>query len=315
MKILYTLLILAIIIVLLTLLTSYICFRMAFYVPKDRPSSDNVLDLPHGEIYEPYREYMESCAAKVRAMPHEELWITSFDGLRLYGRFFECGTPDAPIELMLHGYRGSAERDLSGGVERCFKLQHSVLLIDHRGCGKSEGNVITFGIREYRDCLSWLQLLQEKFPHRKVMLTGVSMGAATVLMAAGTDLPENVIGVLADCGYSSPKDIIKVVIRQMKLPPSLSYPFVKLGARIYGHFNLEEISPAEALARCKVPVIFFHGEEDAFVPCEMSKVNYDACTGKKRIMTVPGAGHGLSYPVAPEEYLKAMQEFFEETPQ
>ena len=78
---------------------------------------------------------------------------------------------------------------------------------------------------------------------------------------------------------------------------------------------MEEISPAEALARCKVPVIFFHGEEDAFVPCEMSKVNYDACTGKKRIMTVPGAGHGLSYPVAPEEYLKAMQEFFEETPQ
>ncbi len=294
------------------LIIAYLCFRMAFYVPKNRPSSDDVLDLPHGEIYEPYREYMERCAANVHAMPHEDLWITSFDGLQLYGRLFECETPDTPIELMLHGYRGSAERDLSGGVERCFKLQHSVLLVDHRGCGKSEGNVITFGIREYRDCLSWLQLLQEKFPHRKVILTGVSMGAATVLMAAGTDLPENVIGVLADCGYTSPKDIIKVVIRQMKLPPALSYPFVKLGARLYGHFDLEETSPTEALKNCKVPVIFFHGEADAFVPCEMSRINFETCVSKKMLVTVPGAGHGLSYPVAPKAYLQAMREFFNE---
>jgi len=136
------------------------------------------------------------------------------------------------------------------------------------------------------------------------------MGAATVLMAAGTELPPNVIGVLADCGYDSPKSIIKTVIRQMGLPAELAYPFVKLGARIYGHFNLEETSPVEAVKNCKLPVIFFHGEADDYVPCEMSRENFESCASKKRLVTIPGAGHGLSYPAAPEVYLQALREFF-----
>ena len=294
------------------LIISYICFRMAFYASRKQPASDDLLDLPQGEIYEPFREYMESCAREVRAMPCEELWITSFDGLKLYGRYFEYA-PGAPIELMFHGYRGSAERDLSGGVRRCFRLGHSVLLVDQRCSGKSGGNVITFGINEHRDCLAWLKKMHERFGNdARIILTGISMGAATVMMAAGKPLPENVIGVLADCGYSSAKDIIKVVIKQMGLPPALSYPFVKLGARLYGHFDLEETSPVEAMQNCKVPVIFFHGEDDAYVPCEMSRINYDACVSRKMLVTVPGAGHGLSYPIDKERYLNAMKEFFGE---
>ena len=105
--------------------------------------------------------------------------------------------------------------------------------------------VITFGIKEHRDCLSWVDYMVKRWPDRKIILTGISMGAATVVMAAGEPLPENVIGVLADCGYTSPKEIICEVIRQMKLPPKLSYPFVKLGAKIFGKFDLEEITPVE----------------------------------------------------------------------
>ena len=242
-------------------------------------------------------------------MPCEELSVTAFDGLKLYGRYFEYA-PGAPIELMFHGYRGSAERDLSGGVRRCFKLGHSVLLVDQRCSGKSDGKVITFGIHEHKDCLSWLELMQTRFPEHKIILTGISMGASTVLMAAGKPLPENVIGVLADCGFTSAKEIIQEVIKQMGLPPAPSYPFVKLGAKLYGHFDLEETSALEAMKRCKVPVIFFHGEDDAYVPCEMSRINYEACNSKKMLVTIPGAGHGLSYPVQPERYLDAMREFF-----
>jgi pimeloyl-ACP methyl ester carboxylesterase len=140
---------------------------------------------------------------------------------------------------------------------------------------------------------------------------GLSMGAGTVMIAAGApDLPDNVIGVLADCGYSSPKDIIQKVIRDMKLPPTLSYPFVKLGARIFGHFDLEETSPVEALKNSKVPVLLIHGEDDNFVPCDMSRKCYESCTSKKRLVTIPGAGHGLSYPTDPKRYLTALQEFF-----
>ena len=291
---------------------AYICFRMAFYAPRKRPPAEDVLDLPHGDIYEPYKEFMASCAKEVRALPCNEMWITSFDGLKLYGRFFEYA-PGATIEIMMHGYRGSAERDLSGGVRRAFKLGHSVLLVDQRCSGKSDGTVITFGIYEHRDCLLWAEKLRQELGEEiRIILTGISMGAATVVMAAGHPLPKQVIGVLADCGFSSPKEIIMEVIRQMKLPPVISYPFVKLGARLYGKFDLEAFSPLEALPKCQVPVIFFHGEEDAFVPCQMSRDMYEICPSRKQLVTVPGAGHGLSYPVAPEAYLDAMREFFGE---
>ena len=144
----------------------------------------------------------------------------------------------------------------------------------------------------------------------KIILTGISMGASTVVMAAGHELPDNVIGVLADCGFSSAKDIIKVVIKQMGLPPEPCYPFVKLGARLFGGFDLEEYSPMDALKTATKPVIFFHGEADDFVPCYMSEKMYDACMSRKQLVKVPGAGHGLSFPVDQEGYLKEAKAFF-----
>ena len=290
----------------LIFIISYVCFRMAFYVPKDF----QVGDIPEGEIYEPFREQMQTWIEETRNLPCEEFSITSFDGLTLYGKYYEY-EKGAPIEIMFHGYRGSAQRDLCGGVQRCFKLKRSALIVDQRCSGKSGGNVITFGINEHRDCLCWIDFAVKHFgTDVKIILTGISMGASTVLMASGERLPENVIGVLADCGYDKPETIIKTVIKQMGLPVNAGYFFVKLGARIYGHFDLEENSPQEAVKKCKVPVIFFHGEKDDYVPCEMSKINFDACNTRKMLVTVPEAGHGLSYLVAPEKYVDALKEFF-----
>ena len=310
MQILWILLGVAAVIALAVLLTAYICYRMAFYAPERKPVQSETIEIPEGHIYEAFREPIEQWARETRAMPREEMTITSFDGLTLHGKFYEYA-PGAPIELMFHGYRGTAERDLSGGVQRCFHLGRSALIVDQRCSGKSGGHTITFGINERRDCLSWVDFMLCRFgPEVKIILTGISMGAATVLMAGGEALPPNVIGILADCGYNSPRDIIKVVIRGMGLPPQLSYPFVKLGARIYGHFDLEEDSPEEAVRRCTVPVIFFHGESDDYVPCYMSRINFDACASRKKLVTIPGAGHGLSYPVAPKLYLKELGDFF-----
>ena len=293
----------------LVLTVSYICYRMAFYAPKRTPM-DDAIQIPEGEIYEVFRAPMEQWAKEVRAMPHEEMSIVSFDGLTLCGNYYEYA-PGAPIELMFHGYRGNAERDLPGGVQRCFQVGRSALIVDQRCSGKSGGHTITFGIKEHRDCLSWVYFMLRRFgPDVKIILTGISMGAATVLMAGGKELPPNVKGILADCGYSSAKDIIKVVIQKMGLPVTLAYPFVKLGARLFGRFDLEETSPEEAVKNCKVPVIFYHGESDDFVPCDMSRVNFDACAARKHLVTVPGAGHGLSYPVDPERYLTELRDFF-----
>lgn len=293
----------------LTLAIAYGCFRFAFYVPPRKPRDPDFVDLPEGKVYEPFWEDMTRWTLEVRALPHEQVSIRSFDGLTLTAKLYEYA-PGAPVELMFHGYRGNAERDLSGGVQRCFALGRSVLMVDQRCSGNSQGNVITFGIHEHKDCLAWLEYLVRRFPERKIILTGISMGASTVMMAAGHPLPDNVIGVLADCGFTSARDIIQEVIRQMKLPPKLSYPFVKLGARLFGHFDLDECSSREALKRATVPVIFFHGEDDDFVPCYMSRENFEACASRKQLVTIPGAAHGLSYPVDPEKYLDALREFF-----
>lgn len=292
------------------LVITYLCYRMAFYADRSIPQAE--YPLPQGQIYEPYRDKMINWIKETRQLPHEDVEITSFDGLKLRGRYFEL-SPDAPVELMFHGYRGSSEQDLSGGVQRCFQVGHSALVVDQRACGRSEGKNITFGILESRDCHSWIEFAIRHFgAERKLILCGISMGAATVLMAAGKELPDNVIGVLADCGYTSPKEIICQVIRQMKLPPKLSYPFVRLAARLFAGFDLEADSPLEAAARCKVPVILYHGDHDDFVPCDMSRRNYEACNARKAFITIPGAGHGLAYAVQPEQYLQTLREFFPE---
>ena len=300
----------AIVAALTTLLIAWLCYRMAFLAVRPKNADPEAIPLPNGEEYAPFREQMTDWVKWTRSLPQEKLTITSFDGLTLHGKYYEYA-PGAPIELMFHGYRGNAERDLSGGVYRCFSLGRSALIVDQRGCGSSEGRAITFGIREHRDCLDWLDFAIRRFgPDCRIILTGISMGASTVLMAAGRELPENVIGVLADCGFTSARDIIREVIRTMKLPPRLAYPFVKLGARIFGGFDLEADSALEAASRIRVPVIFFHGEADDFVPCRMSRENYEACTARKALVTVPGAAHGLAFPVDPEGYLKALGDFF-----
>lgn len=298
------------VLVLGVLLIAYLCYRMAFFSPKRVDPPADVIEIPEGEIYEVFRETMEDWTRQVRAMPHEDMSVTSFDGLTLRGKYYEYA-PGAPIELMFHGYRGSSERDMTGGVLRCFRLGRSALIVDQRCSGKSDGHVITFGIREHRDCLSWIDFVLRRFgPDVKIILTGISMGASTVMLCADKELPKNVIGILADCGFTSAKDIIKTVIRQMGLPGELCYPFVKLGARIFGRFDLEECSSVEALKYARVPVIFFHGESDAYVPCEMSRINFEACASRKQLVTIPGAGHGLSYPMDPEGYLSALRDFF-----
>ena len=292
------------------LVTSIVCYFRMFYSPKRKALGPDEYAIPDGEIYEVFREDMIEWTKMIRAYPYKEYAIQSFDGLTLRAKFFEC-KPGAPIELMFHGYKGNAERDLNGGVERCFKLGHSALLIDHRAAGFSDGHVITFGILEKQDCLRWIEFAIKEFGEDiRLILTGISMGAATVMMTAGNPLPPQVKYVLADCGYTSPKEIISKVMREMKLPPALLYPCATVGARLFGGFNLNEVSPMEAMARCKVPIVFAHGDTDDFVPYDMSVRLYEACASeKKKLVTIHGAGHGLAFPVGRDEYVNALAEF------
>ncbi len=301
-----------IVVAIVALVISYYCYKRLFYSPNRKPLGDDEYEIPDGEVYQAFRKDMIEWIKVKRALLQEDIEIKSFDGLTLRGKYFECKKGE-PVELLFHGYRGSAERDVSGGIERCFALERNVILIDHRASGASDGNIITFGIKERYDCLKWIDYTIERFGKDvKIILSGVSMGAATVVMAAAEKLPENVVCALADCGYSSAKEIICKVMRDMKLPDKLVYPFARLGASIFAKFDLEETSPLQAVEKANIPIIFLHGTDDDFVPCEMSERLYERCTNKKAFVPIKGAAHGLAFPVDKDGYIKAVKEFEKE---
>ncbi len=294
----------------LTAITSSICFFKVFsYKQPDVSAEDSI---PLTEDFNEHRSAIINWIKQAEELPYEEITITSYDGLRLYGRLYEY-TSDAPIEILFHGYKGSGLRDMSGGIERCFAIGRSALIVDQRACGRSEGRVVTFGIKERYDCLNWANYLYDRFGiSRKVIITGVSMGAATVMLASSMNLPENVVSALADCGYTSGKEIIKKVIRDMKLPANLLYPFVRIGSRLFGKFDIDEVSPIESVKESKIPIAFIHGLDDDFVPCDMSIRLYEECSEKKALLTVPGSGHGLAYPTDKDGYVDFLRSFEKE---
>lgn len=313
MEILWGIVICIVAIAVIILVTSAICFFKVFYIPKRKPRAEDDYDLPPGKEYKPFYADMIEWTKRARALPHKKVEITTFDGLTLRGRYYEH-SPDAPIEIMMHGYHGNLERDLSGGIFRALEIGHSVLLFDHRASGLSDGNVITFGINESRDCRRWIDyVLTNINPNAKIILSGVSMGAATAMITSGyADLPENIVGIVADCGYTSAEDIIKKVIKDMKLPPNILYPFVRLGARLFGKFDIDEFSPIEQVKKSNIPTIFVHGDHDGFVPMEMSDRNYNACSAKpKKLLIIEGADHGLAFPVGRDGYKQKLREFFD----
>ena len=298
--------------ILLILLTSFICFLMTFYVGKRKVLKEGEYDLPPGKEYEPYYDNMKNWIDKMRNFPYEQVEIKSHDGLILKAKYFE-NIKGAPIEIMIHGYKGNAERDMNGGIFRAFAVGRNALLIDQRGSGDSEGHVLTFGIKERKDVRLWIDFLINKLGKDvRIILTGISMGASTALMTTQEDIPSNVIGVLADCGFSSQKEIISKTIKEMKLPPKLFYPFVKLGGLIFGRFNIDELTPIDACKNMPVPVIFFHGDNDNFVPCYMSEEMAKVCSNKNKFVIIPNAEHGLAYPSSQDYYISKVKEFQKE---
>ena len=156
-----------------------ICFFLTFYSPKRKPILSDEFPLPKGEVYKPFKEVLNAWLKEVRAMPSEDFSVVSFDGLTLRAKYYEL-SETAPIEVLFPGYRGNAERDLCGAVQRCFAVGHSAFIVDQRAAGRSDGSVITFGINESCDVHTWLSLLTEKFPNNKIILAGVSMGGAVI---------------------------------------------------------------------------------------------------------------------------------------
>ena len=284
---------------------SYYAYRKAFLSDRKRQEDWDGFIRRAGEEGPQVRELME----QLKGITAEDVFINSIDGLKLHGRYYHV-KDGAPLDIQFHGYNGNAMRDFCGGNKISRESGHNSLLIDQRAHGMSRGKTISFGINERKDCLSWVRYAVERFGEdTEIVLSGVSMGAATVLMASDLGLPKNVKAIVADCGYSSPKAIINKVMRDSGLPDKLMYPFVWLGAMVFGKFNLTESSAVSAVSESDVPILIIHGGADDFVPCYMAEEIYKACRSEKKLLIVPGAGHGMSYLVDKDLYEKTVKDF------
>lgn len=241
----------------------------------------------------------------------ENIEIEAYDGIKLVGHWYECDDAERVIVAM-HGWRSSWSKDFALMADFWLENHCSVLLIEQRGQGDSGGEYMGFGLLERYDCLEWVRLVNKKTKGRlPIYLCGISMGATTVMMAGSLDLPDNVCGIIADCGFTSPHEIWKHVVEdKFHMPYALYRGAVTELCKKKLKIDSASYSTLDALRCCTVPVLFVHGAADHFVPVEMTFENYTACAAPKRLLVVPNATHGASYLIDSNSYQTAMKQFW-----
>lgn len=305
------LILILLVLILIVLGGAFYVYRVAFYSKYGEQGDEYAI--PSSDQYDPHKKEMISLIDKVFEREYEDVYIKSFDGLMLHARYYHI-KDGAPLDIGLHGYRATAIRDFCVGANASFARGHNMLLIDERGLGKSQGNTITMGIKERKDALSWVNYAIDRFGKDvKIVLYGVSMGATSVVMSTSLDLPDNVKGVIADCPYNSPVDIILHVAKKtINLPRFFVLSLAVTAAAVYGHFNLLETTCEKSVKKTRVPVLVIHGEDDRYVPCYMSEAIKNSNPEMVSRYTFPKAGHGISYFADKKRYSDLVEEFFEE---
>lgn len=264
--------------------------------------------------HEEYKDIIQSGRELYERQEKEDLWLQSDDGLKLHGELLNNGS-GKKLVIAVHGFRSSAKRDFAAILPYYYEKGFSILLIDQRAHGGSEGAYITFGFYERYDLCGWIKLACEKLGNDvEILLHGVSMGASTVLMASGLELPQCVKGIVADSGYVSPYDIfVHVLDRSFHAKPFPLMNIAGLMAKKKAKFDFKAASTIDAMAVNTVPVLFVHGEDDDFVPIDMTEVNYEVCKAEKSIVRVKGARHVCGYLVDKNACEKALDGFLAKT--
>lgn len=241
----------------------------------------------------------------------QDVYMTNREGMKLHAVWVSAENARGTV-IFAHGFHSCGLSDFSLAFDLYHNLNMNILLLTHRTHSPSQGNYITFGVKESRDMYDWIVYHNEHLGAYPVLCSGLSMGAATVMYLAGMDLPENVRGFVADCGFTSPKEIISHVFRQKTHMPA--WPFMwaaDLFARFFAGFSLNEMHTVQTLANNTRPILMVHGMEDDFVPTQMTRRNFEACAGDKSLLLVEGAGHGVSFLVAREAYLEKINKLME----
>lgn len=248
--------------------------------------------------------YADKCAAELAENRNiMTVGIPSRDGIHLAGHWYPCENAKRIIVAM-HGWRSAWNYDFSMIADFWHREGCSILFAEQRGQNNSGGNYITFGHLERYDCLDWVNFIEENNKENlPIYLAGISMGASTVLMTASLDLPENVRGIMSDCGFTSAYDIWRhVVNNNLHLPYGLYGYMIDEICKKKISVDSRNITTLAALNEARVPVAFIHGSDDRFVPVSMTYKNYKTCASPKELLIVPGADHGQSYYTEREKY-------------
>ena len=261
---------------------------------------------------EEFLQDLEQGARLLQSRPTETVRLQAADGTELLGHWYPAPKPRRLL-LAMHGWRSSWARDFGLIADFWQREGCSVLFAEQRGQGGSGGAYMGFGLTERFDCRDWARWLsQNQGRELPIYLSGVSMGAATVLMAADLSLPENVRGIIADCGFTSPHAIWKhVAEKNLHLSFGIRGRVAEEMCRRKLRQGSRDFSAPQALQSTSLPVLLIHGTADHFVPVEMTYENYEACAGEKQLFIVPGADHGMSYFKDPEGYEAAMRSFWQ----
>ncbi|MBQ7922195.1 MAG: alpha/beta hydrolase [Clostridia bacterium] len=254
-----------------------------------------------------------AASGKLEEKVTEKVEITAHDGISLVGHWWPC-EESKRIVIAMHGWRSSWSFDFGAIADFWHDNGCSVLFAEQRGQGESGGDYMGFGLIEQYDCCDWVNWVNDKTNEElPIYLGGVSMGATTVLMTAGLELPQNVVGIVADCAFTSPYAIWKHVVEDNL---HLSYGIRSAAAddlcKRKINMKAREYTTTEALKNTDIPVLFIHGTDDHFVPIEMTYENYKVCASEKRLLVVPGAEHAMSYLVDKKGYEDAILKFWQD---
>jgi uncharacterized protein len=236
----------------------------------------------------------------------KEITLTSFDGLTLHG--YDANFKYDNYAILVHGYRGDG-LELSRVAQKFYQLHFNILEIDLRGHGKSSGNYIGMGYDDSKDLLLWIKYLNKSYPHSKIILFGISMGAATVMMAAGSN-PKNVQLVIEDAGYESIWEEFKYQIHGLFHLPI--FPFLYLTSfitKLKAHYSFKDGDVINMVRKAKMPMLFIHGTDDTFINVNNAYHLYDAKQGIKEILIIPHARHVESEQVANKKYWDTINKF------
>ena len=238
----------------------------------------------------------------------EDVFINSFDNLKLHGYILKTENSDK-WAITVHGYTNKAE-SMSAMAYKYHSLGYNILMPDLRGHGKSEGSYVGMGWHDRLDILKWIDLIIKENKDAKILLHGISMGAGTVMMVSGEELPENVKVIIEDCGYTSAKEQLAYNLKTMfKLPSFPILNFCSLITKIKDNYFISEASAIKQLQKAKVPILFIHGDKDKFVPFYMLDKLYNACSSKKDKLIIKDVGHAKSESLKSDLYWNKVEDF------